>query len=175
MFNKPKKNAYPSFYETYISLIQTDDIIRLLEIQGEGFAAFVKEIDHHKADHKYAEGKWSIREVVGHIIEVERIMAYRALAISRADHQSLPGMDENLYIKESNYKNISLFDLSEEFNHVRKGNIYFFKSFTKDMIVRKGIANGSEITVAALVYIIAGHLSHHVQILRDRYLNMEAY
>lgn len=174
MFNRPEKNTYPPFYETYIRLIQTDDIINLLQIQGEGFSAFVKEIDSLKADHRYAEGKWSIREVVGHIIEVERIMAYRALAISRADVQALPGMDENSYIKESNYKNVSLFDLSEEFNHVRKGNIYLFKSFTEEMVNRKGVANGSEINVKALVYIIAGHLSHHVQILRDRYLKMDA-
>lgn len=171
MIKRPEDSEYPPFYKTYISLIRTEDILYLLENQGDGFFAFIKEIEDSKADYRYAEGKWSVREVVGHIIEVERIMAYRALAISRGDQQSLPGMDENLYIEKSNYRNISLNDLAEEFKHVRKGNIYLFNSFTKEMVERKGIANGSEITVAALIYIAAGHLNHHVQILRDRYLN----
>lgn len=170
MIKRPEKTDYPPFYETYIKLIQTSDVIPLLENQGHDFFAFVKEIDPSNGDFKYAEGKWSVKEVIGHIIEVERIMAYRALAISRGDSQSLPGMDENLYIKNSNYKNSQLADLAEEFNHVRKANIYFFKSLNHEMINRKGMANGNEITVAALVYIIAGHLSHHLHILRERYL-----
>ena len=174
MIKKPKDTEYPPFYKTYTSLIHTDDILTLLGTQGEAFCAFVKDLDPSQADHRYAEGKWSIREVVGHIIEVERIMAYRALAISRGDQQSLPGMDENLYIEKSNYKNISLADLAEEFDHVRQGNIYLFNSFSEEMVERKGVANNSEITVAALVYIIAGHLRHHVRILKERYLNIDS-
>jgi hypothetical protein len=170
MIKRPEKIDYPSFYETYIKLIQSADIISLLENQGDEFSAFVKEIDHSKGDFKYAEDKWSVKEVIGHIIEVERIMAYRALAISRGDSQSLPGMDENLYIKNSNYTNSRLTDLAAEFHHVRKANLYFFKSLTHEMINRQGVANGNEITVAALVYIIAGHLSHHLHILKERYL-----
>lgn len=171
MIRRPDKTDYPPFYETYIRLIQSEDLVQILENQEMAFYAFVKDIAPDKEDFKYAEGKWSIKEVVGHIIEVERIMAYRALAISRGDANALPGMDENSYIENSNYKDREVKDLAEEFRYVRKSNIILIRSFSPEMLQRKGIANKNEISVTALVYIIAGHLNHHVQILRDRYLN----
>lgn len=169
MIQRPDQSSYPPFYETYISLIESSDILPLLEKQRQDFLAYIAAIPEEKFDFRYAEGKWTVKEVIGHIIEVERIMAYRALAISRKDLQSLPGMDENLYIANSNYGNIDLHDLAEEFNHVRKGNIYFVKNLTPAMLSQKGIANNNEISVAALVYIIAGHLQHHLNILNERY------
>ena len=169
MITRPIKADYPPFYETYIKLVENTDVLALLDKQGEEFFAFLETISAEKTDFRYAEGKWSVREVIGHIIEVERIMAYRALAISRKDTQSLPGMDENLYIENSNYRNIPIKELAGEFRHVRKANIYLFKSLTPEMQSQKGIANNNEISVAALVYIIAGHLAHHLNILKDRY------
>lgn len=170
MIKRPDKNDYPSFYETYIRLIQNEDVLLLLENQEMAFHAFVKDISPEKGDYRYAEGKWSLKEVVGHIVEVERIMAYRALAISRGDEQSLPGMDENQYIARSNYSQRDFNSLAEEFSLVRKGNIIMIRSFSEEMLNRVGIANGGRISVRALVYIIAGHLDHHVQVIRDRYL-----
>lgn len=170
MIKRPEQTDYPAFYETYVRLIDADGVLILLETQAQDFYAFIKKIEDEKANFRYAEKKWTVKEVIGHMIEVERIMAYRALAISRKDTQSLPGMDENLYIDNSNYRNASLQDLAEEFKHVRQGNLYFFRSLTLEMQNQKGIANGAEISVAALVYIIAGHLEHHLHILKERYL-----
>ncbi len=169
MITRPNKSDYPPFYKTYIKLVEGADVLAMLDQQVEEFCTFLDTIGTEKADFRYAEGKWSVREVIGHIIEVERIMAYRALAISRKDPQSLPGMDENLYISNSNYRNATLKDLAGEFRHVRKGNFYLFKNLTPEMQSQKGIANNNEISVAALVYIIAGHLAHHLNILKDRY------
>lgn len=168
---KPQPQDYPTFYTTYIDLIN-DDVIKELKNQSTTFYAFIKNIPPEKADYRYAEGKWSVKEVIGHVMEVERIMSYRALAISRGDQQPLPGMDENSYIAHSNYANQDLADMAEEFLYLRKANIYLFKSFSPEMLDRKGIANKHPITVAALIYIIAGHLDHHAQVLRDRYLNV---
>lgn len=168
---KPQLQDYPSFYTPYIDLIN-DDVMKELENQSTTFYAFIKNIPTEKADYRYAEGKWSVKEVIGHVLEVERIMTYRALAISRGDQQSLPGMDEDNYIAHSNYANQDLADMAEEFLHLRNANIYLFKSFSPEMLDRKGIANGNPITVAALVYIVAGHLSHHVMVLRNRYLTV---
>lgn len=170
LIQKPHPQDYPNFYASYIDLIKDDSVIKVLENQSTAFQAFVKNLQAEKEDYRYAEGKWSVKEVIGHVLEVERIMTYRALAISRADQQSLPGMDENSYMVHSNYADQRLADLAEEFLHLRKANIYLFKSFSQEMLDRKGIANGNPITVAALIYIVAGHLDHHVRILRDRYL-----
>lgn len=169
ILQKPQPQDYPQFYTTYIDRVG-DDVTKVLENQNTTFHAFIKNIPAGKEDYRYAEGKWSVKEVIGHVLEVERIMAYRALAISRADQQSLPGMDENSYMVNSNYDDQRLADLAEEFLHLRKANIYLFKSFSQEMLNRKGIANGNPITVAALIYIVAGHLAHHVQVLNDRYL-----
>lgn len=166
---KPHPQDYPNFYATYIDFID-GDVIKELENQNTNFYRFIKNLPAEKEEYRYAEGKWSAKEVIGHVLEVERIMTYRALAISRADQQSLPGMDENNYIVNSNYSNQRVDDLAEEFLHLRKANIYLFKSFSQEMLSRKGIANGNPITVAALVYIIAGHLAHHTQVLNERYL-----
>lgn len=169
MIKRPDQSDYPPFYETYISLIDSSDILALLKRQHQDFYAYIAAIPVDKFDFRYAEGKWSVKEVIGHIIEVERIMAYRALAISRKDLQSLPGMDENQYIANSNYGNADMADLAEEFSHVRAANIYMIKNLTPEMSTQKGIANNNEISVAALVYIIAGHLQHHLNILNERY------
>lgn len=170
MIKRPLPQDYPQAYQSYIRLIKNEDVISVLENQKTAFHAFVKNIDSISGDHRYAEGKWTVKEVVGHVIEVERVMAYRALAISRGDQQSLPGMDENTYIANSNYTDRTFEDLAEEFKFVRKSNIQLFRSFTQEMVERKGTANSNTITVAALIYVIAGHLDHHVQIIRDRYL-----
>lgn len=169
---KPKPEDYPHFYKSYIDLIKSEDVIMILENQGTAFHAFIKSLAPEQGNNRYAAGKWSVKEVIGHVIEVERIMAYRALAISRGDKQSLPGMDENSYMHNSNYEDRTLDDLAEEFLHGRKANIYLFSSFSPEMLQRKGIANNNPITVAALIYVIAGHLDHHVQVIRDRYIKL---
>src|SRR5690606_6136688 len=138
---KPYPQDYPNFYTSYIDLIKDDSVTKVLENQSTTFYAFIKNLPAEKEDYRYAEGKWSVKQVIGHVIEVERMMAYRALAISRGDHQPLPGMDENSYMLHSNYAEQSLAHLAEEFLHLRKANIYLFNSFSQEMLERKGIAN----------------------------------
>ena len=166
---RPSPQDYPPLYETYIRLIK-GDVIEELEDQQISFYQFIKGIAPELENYKYAEDKWTIKEVLGHILEVERVMAYRALAISRGDQQPLPGMDENKYVANSNYQERSISDLAEEFNHLRRANIYLCRSFSSGMLGMKGVANNKEIAVSALVFILAGHLKHHENILKERYL-----
>ena len=119
----------------------------------------------------YAEGKWSIKEIAGHLIDNERIMSYRALSISRNETQSLPGFDENDYIRESNYSKRNYYDIVDELRKVRESNLPMFKSFSEEILDRRGVANNSEVTVRALLFIIAGHEIHHINIVKERYLN----
>ena len=110
-----------------------------------------------------------MKEVLGHVIDTEKIMAYRALAIARGEKQSLPGFEQDEYVAESNFNNRSLDDLINEFLTARESNLILFKSFDEEILNRRGIASESEITVLALIYIIAGHEKHHMKVLREKY------
>ncbi len=126
-------------------------------------------IPERKASYRYAKGKWSVKELLGHLIDAERIFSYRALRISRKDKTHLSGFDENLYVKNSNFDKRKLKDLLEEFILVRQANIIMIKSFTEDMLKQRGNANNHPITVRALVYVMYGHTRHHIEILKERY------
>jgi hypothetical protein len=167
---KPSEGDYAPFYAGYIKNI-TGDVIKALEDQLNSAKSFLKAIPQDKIDFRYAEGKWSIKEVVGHLIDNERVMAYRALSFSRNEKQSLPGFDENDFIKESNYSKRDYTDLVDELRKVRESNLIMFKSFSDEILDRRGIANNSEITVRAILYIIAGHELHHISIIKERYLS----
>jgi uncharacterized damage-inducible protein DinB len=165
-----KKLIYPDFFERYISKIETD--INADVLLEEGMRATMttfKFLSDEKAKFRYAEGKWSVQEVLGHMIDTERIMAYRALCIARGEQQSLPGFDEDSYVALANFDQLSLGDMLEQYKMVRFSNILMTKSLTEEMLDRKGIANGKEINARALLYIIAGHEKHHLQILKERY------
>jgi uncharacterized damage-inducible protein DinB len=167
---RPEKNEYAPYYETYINDIIDNDPMRSLEDQYQEIQNFFKNLPEEKADYAYSKGKWSIKEVLGHITDTERVMAYRALCISRKEKQSLPGFDQDDYVKESNFKNRTLTNLLEDYRTVRKSTISLFSNFSEDMFNNRGIANGKEVTVLALLYIIAGHEMHHLKILKEKYL-----
>jgi hypothetical protein len=122
----------------------------------------------------YAEGKWTIREVVGHLIDGERVFGYRALCIARGETQNLPGFEQDDYLRTSPYNHIELEDLLSELRLVRLSNIAMFRNLDEEAWNRVGIANNSEVTVRALAFIMAGHLRHHMNVLRERYLSAEA-
>ena len=128
-----------------------------------------KFMSEEKANYAYASGKWTVKEVFGHMIDTESIMGYRALAISRGEKQSLPGFDENEYVVNSNFRDQKLGDILERYKMVRYSNVLLAKSFTSDMLNRVGTANGNEMNVRALTYIIAGHELHHIEVLRTKY------
>ncbi|HYG39585.1 MAG TPA: DinB family protein [Cytophagales bacterium] len=161
---------YPEFFHTYISKVDTG--ISPIDLLEEGLRATLlsfKFLSSEKENYRYAPEKWSVKEVLGHIIDTEIIMAYRALCISRGEKASLPGFDEQQYVINSNFANQKIGDLLEHYKMVRFSNILLFKGFTEEMFTRKGISNGNEINTRALSYIIAGHEVHHIGILKERY------
>ena len=166
---KPKPEDYDAIYDGYISLIGDDDIIEVLEEQRKTSEKFLNSFTEKQGNYSYANGKWTVKEVLGHVIDTEKIMAYRALAFARGEKQSLAGFEQDDYVAESNFNNRSLDDLINEFLTARESNIILFKSFDEEIFIRRGIASESEVTVLALIYIIAGHEKHHMKILSEKY------
>ena len=167
---KPSKSEYAPFYETYVSKLTDDTVWIQLHEHTEKFVRFLGKIPKNKWDYSYAEGKWTIRQVLQHIIDTERIMAYRALTIARKDAVNLPGFDENEYAAAAPVSHIEWDDLVSEFSALRIANMLMFSNFTDDMMSEIGNANNNPISVNALAHIIVGHAVHHHQILKERYL-----
>jgi uncharacterized damage-inducible protein DinB len=168
--SRPKKEEYAEYYETYVSLVEEIDIVSALEKQLSEWHSLFAEISEEKANFRYAEGKWSIKEVVGHLIDGERVFAYRAFRFSRNDKTSLSGFEQNSYVANSNFSNAELTDLIEELLLLRRANILFFKNLSDEAWLRTGTASEAEVSVRALAYIMVGHIRHHANILRSRYL-----
>jgi Uncharacterized protein conserved in bacteria len=168
---RPVAGEFLPYYGTYIDKVPDGDIVETLTSQLPQTLALIRSIPETTGDKRYAAGKWSIREVIGHLIDAERIFVYRALRFSRADATQVPGFDENAYAANGPYSKVSLADLADEFEHVRRATIQFFSHLDNDALSRRGNANGAEITVRALAFIMAGHETHHMGVLRDRYLN----
>lgn len=167
--NRPQHDEYGEFYEGYISLVDEPNVIQSLIQQGQKVYAIIRQLSEDKANHRYADDKWSVKEIIGHLIDTERIMAYRALCISRGEETSLPGYDHEAYIKEGNFEQRSLQSLSAEYDALRNANVSMFSSFTKEQLLRKGTANDATVSVRALAFIIAGHEKHHLNILERKY------
>jgi len=167
---RPEPNEYAPYYHTYIRQVPEGDIIKILQKQLEETIHLLKDVSEEKALYRYAADKWSVKELIGHVIDAERVFAYRALNIARNDKSELPGMEQDDYVKFAKFDDLALTDLLEEFRHVRQSNIFLFKSFDEEMQMRKGIASGCEFTVRTFPYIIAGHEKHHQNTLKERYL-----
>jgi len=167
----PDAGEYPSFYETYVSLVPGEGgVVVALEQQLAEMLALLGGLSAAQADSRYAPGKWSVKELVGHVIDSERVFAYRALSFARGDTAPLPGFDQDVFAGHANFGACSVPDLAAEFEHVRRANLHLFRQFDEEAWGRRGVANNSEITVRALAYAIAGHELHHREILRTRYL-----
>lgn len=166
--NPPQIQDYPQWYKGYIDLVE-GDVLSILATQAETFADFVQQ-NADKADYAYAPGKWTIKEMFGHIIDTERIMVFRLTSFARAEKAALPGFDENDYVTNAHFKDRSLASLCEEFILLRKSNMFLLKSLNEEELNRAGMANGNQITVKALVYILAGHVMHHKNVIAERYL-----
>jgi uncharacterized damage-inducible protein DinB len=169
--SRPETDEFDSYYERYVSLVPNGDIISELSKQVLETRNLLAEIDAEKADFRYADGKWSMKELVGHMIDTERIFAYRALRIARGDQTPIEGYEQDDYIKNAEFAKCSLIDLAEEYTLVRKANVLMFKNLSEVAWHRRGTANNKEISVRALAYICAGHEIYHVNILKERYLN----
>lgn len=167
--NRPQADEYPVFYKGYIDTVN-DDVLAELEHQIESFNALLKQIPVEKTTYAYAVGKWTIMDLLGHILDTERIMAYRALRIARNDATPLAGFEENDYVANAHFADRSLDSMAKEFEYLRKANLFLIKSMNETELARVGISNGKSISTKALVFIIVGHLNHHMRILRERYL-----
>jgi len=167
---RPDPTEYMPYFGKYIALVEGDDIIAALSNQLDVTLARLRPLSESQGELRYAPGKWSIKEVIGHLIDAERIFAYRALRFARNDQSALPGFDENNYVANSNFGERRLADLAEEYEFVRKSNIYLFRHLGEEVWLRRGKANDNEISVRALAYCIAGHERHHLGIIRERYL-----
>lgn len=165
----PEIDEFNSYYERYVSLVKGGDILTALANQIAGTVKLLNEISGEKADFQYAPGKWTVKELVGHMIDTERIFAYRALRIARGDRTPIEGYEQDDYVENGEFGNYNLADLAEEFALVRKSNISMFCNLPEAAWTRRGTANDKEISVRALAYIVAGHEIYHVNILKERY------
>ena len=163
-------DTVPHFYKNYVKQIEESDLLQALRISGHRTQELVHAIPEAKSDFKYAPEKWTVREVLGHMIDAERIFGYRALRFARNDKTPLPGFEEKDYAPQANAQNRSLKQIADEMRHLRVSTIDMFESFSKEMLNRKGTANQNELSVMAIGFIIAGHETHHRSILTDRYL-----
>ena len=160
----------PHFYKNYVKQVEESDLLQALRISGHRALELVHAIPQNKLDFKYAPDKWTVRELLCHVIDAERIFAYRALRFARNDKTPLPGFEENDYAPQANASGRSIEKITAEMAHLRSSTIDLFEGFTPEMLTRKGISNKNELSVVALGFIIAGHETHHCHILKERYL-----
>jgi hypothetical protein len=166
---RPNPDEHIAYYGRYISLVPDGDLVTQLESEIENTVALLRRTPPNRADFAYAPGKWTVKEVIGHMTDVERVMGFRALWFARRDGQPLPGFDENAWVPSGNFGDRSLADLTDELQAVRAATLALARGFEPDSLTRRGTANGAEISVRALLYIIAGHERHHVALLKERY------
>lgn len=167
---RPADNDFAPYYKGYIEKIKGDDILNILLIQTKECQNILNSFPENKGNYSYAEGKWTVKQVIGHMMDTERVFTYRALCIARAEKQPLPGFEQNDYVNKGNFNSRNLFDLVYELRLLRESNLLLFRSFDDEMLKRRGTASGYEVTVNALLFMIAGHMQHHLDILKERYI-----
>ena len=166
---RPTANEYAPAFQSYMSHVNDEDIMPALRSQIDALDVLLEHVPAERETYRYAEGKWSIRQVLGHLIDGERVFGYRALCIARGETQNLPGFDENAYMPYAPYDGVELEDLLSEFRLVRLSNIAMLRNLEDEAWTRMGTANGNPISVRALAYIMVGHMWHHMGVLRERY------
>ena len=167
--SRPETNEYAPYYEKYVALITQPDILADLENQISELQDLTSPIPENKGTYAYAKGKWSIKELIGHLIDGERVFAYRAYRISRNDQTPLAGFEQDDYVANGNFNQTKLADLIEEFSLLRQANMMFFNNLTNEAWLYTGTASEVKVSVRALAYIMVGHVRHHANILKERY------
>jgi uncharacterized damage-inducible protein DinB len=165
-----QKNEYAVYYQQYIDALNNADLIEDLEIAMYDFIKFVQDIPLGKHDFRYAEGKWTIKDIIQHLSDAERVFSYRALRIARNDKTPLPGFEENNYVDEAHADNKNLQQMLTELATIRQSTLMLFKGFSDDELRRLGTASGQPVSVRAIGFIVIGHMKHHQRIFRERYL-----
>ncbi|HRE40451.1 MAG TPA: DinB family protein [Ignavibacteria bacterium] len=168
---KPNENEFPVFYKPYIDEIDGEDILEILTSQGKTAIKFLKDIPESIGTYRYEKNKWSIKEIIGHLADAERVFAYRLMRISRGDKTDLPGFDENFYIANGRYNEMSMKTLIDGLLYLRASTVNLVSQLSDEELNRSGSSNGSPITANSLAYIIAGHMEHHINVINERYLS----
>jgi hypothetical protein len=170
----PDHSDYASYWGRYISLVNGNDVIQALEKQGPETVAMLSGLTEQEAAYRYAPDKWSLKEVLGHVADSERVFAYRALRIARGDATPLPGFEQDDYVRAAMFGSRALPALLDECAAVRQASLLLFRSLDADAWMRRGVADQKDVSVRALAYIIAGHELHHRKIIQEKYLNVPA-
>jgi len=168
--SRPDLSRVPDFYHGYISKAKENDLTSALKNTTNELLSLLRSIPPEKYDYRYAEGKWTIKEVIQHLIDAERVFTYRALRFARKDDTPLPGFDENLFAQTAKTDKRNWIDLVEEFASLRKATEAMFASFDNEQMEQSGIASENSTYVLGIGYIVAGHVNHHCQIIKERYL-----
>lgn len=166
---RPADNEYSPGHASYVALVPEDDVLSTIEQQSSETQRFLASLDESKAAYRYEAGKWSVKQVLGHMIDAERILSYRLLAVARGDQQPLPGFDENSYVENAGFDAWRLGDLSEHYALVRRSTIVLLRNLPADAWSRHGTANMVPVSVLGLAYVIVGHERHHLKVLHERY------
>jgi hypothetical protein len=167
---KPDQSEYLPFYGRYIDHVASGDVVATLATQMEETQKLLRGLPANIGTHRYASGKWSVNEVIGHVADAERIFAARALRFARNDPQPLPGFEQDDYVANSTFNVYPVSELALELATVRQSTIYLFRHLDEAAWMRRGVASGADVSVRALAYIIAGHELHHRQVLQTKYL-----
>ena len=167
--SRPLENEYAPAFQNYVSQAPEEDILPAMRSQVDELDVLLDRVSPEHETFRYAEGKWSIREIVGHLIDGERVFGYRALCIARGETQNLPGFDQDEYMLTAPFDGVELEDLLSEFRLVRLSNIAMMRTFDEAAWTRIGTANGNPVSVRALAYVMVGHTRHHMGVLRERY------
>lgn len=168
MLKRPEKEEYAQYYEAYVSKVPDGDYAAFLQSQLEEITALFAKFDDEKGLYRYAPGKWSLKEVLGHITDTERVMSYRMLRIARGDTTQLPGFDQDVFIANTSFDEMPIADLLQDFQAVRQSTFTLLKTITDSAWTRLGNASTYDITARALAYVIAGHAQHHLAVVQER-------
>lgn len=169
--NRPETNEFAPYYNNYISLIDGDNVMPVLNSQVAEIRSILADVPEEKSTYAYAEGKWTIKELLSHLIDGERIFAYRIHRISRGDKTPLEGFEQDDYIENSNANNRSFADLLDEFDLQRRSNLLMVNNISDEGSKRMGTASTNPVSVRALTYVMAGHVVHHIKVLKEHYLS----
>jgi uncharacterized protein (TIGR03083 family) len=166
MISRPDRIEYADFYANYISKVPDGDLFNFLDLQPDEFVGIVNDLTDDQATKPPAPGKWSVKQVLGHLCDTERVMSYRILRFARGDKTELEGFEQDDFVAAADSNGRSATDLLAELRSVREATLALVRSLSDDVSIRSGIANGKSVTVRALVYIIGGHVQHHLELLR---------
>ena len=170
IIQRPEEGEYLSYYGRYIALVPEGDILETMVRQNESTMALLGSLSGTQGGHRYAPDKWSVKELVSHVSDAERIFADRALRFARHDETPLPGFEENDYVRNGGFDAFSLADIAKGFASVRRSTVSLFELMSEEATKRRGKANNADVSVRALAHIIVGHEIHHLNVLRERYL-----